>query len=89
MDSAENKALFNITEELIDPIKVAIRKFESHPSVDIKVKVKMEIKFSKVSICDIELEVKSLETKKSSILLNIPTKQLKTIVADIIVEPYI
>ena len=48
----------------------------------------MEAKFSfsEASICDIELEVKSLKTKKASTFMNIPPKQLKQ-VTDIIVEP--
>ena len=67
MDLAENMALFNANEDLIVS--------------DIKVKVTMEVKFSfsKVSICDIEVEVKSMKTKKASTFMNIPTKQLKQV----------
>ena len=42
--------------------------------------------FSNVSIGDIELEIRSLKTKKTSTFMNIPTKQLKQVI-DIIVEP--
>ena len=45
-----------------------------------------EFSFSKVGINDIEIEVKTLKTKRASTFMNIPAKQLKK-VADIIVEP--
>ena len=69
----ENKILLNDTEDLKDPVKIALKKFESHPSfIDINDKVTVE---SKVSICDIELEIRNSKTKKASTFMNIPTKQ--------------
>ena len=43
----ENKVLLNSTENLTDPVEIAIKKFEYHPSiVDIKEKVLVKTKFS-------------------------------------------
>ena len=89
LDIAENKVLLTDMADLTDPVNIALKKFESHPSIiDIKGKVTVENKFSfsKVGTGDIELEVKSLKTKKASTFMNIPSKQLKQ-VADVIVEP--
>ena len=80
LDITENKVLLNDTGDLKDPVKIALKKFESHPSIiDIKNDVTVENKFSfsKVSICDIELEIRYLKTKKASTFISIPTKQFK------------
>jgi hypothetical protein len=66
-----------------------LRKFENHPSInDIKEMVDADSKFSfsKVNIADIEVELKSLKTKKASTFLNIPAKHLKQVI-EIILEP--
>ena len=89
LDIVENNALLTFTGDLTDPVKIALKKFENHPSIiDIKDNVTIENKFSfsKVGIGDVELEVKSLKTKKATMFMNIPSKLLKQVV-DIIVEP--
>ena len=89
LDLAENNVLLNTAGCLTDPVEVVLKKFECHPSIlGIKENVKIENKFSfsKVSMSDIEFEVRSLKTKKASTFMNIPAKQLKQVV-DIIVKP--
>ena len=89
LDIAENKFLLTDTGSLTDPVKIALKKFEVHPSIiQIKeiVAVETSFSFSKVGIGDIEFEVKSLKTKKASTFMNIPAKRLKQVV-EIIVEP--
>ena len=89
LEILENNVLLNPTGDLTDPVEVALKKFETHPSIiDIKQKVNVETQFSfsKVERRDIELEIRNLETKKASTFMNISAKQLKQ-VADIIVEP--
>ena len=40
LDIVENNALLNKTDELSDPVEIALRKFESHPGIlEIKKKV--------------------------------------------------
>ena len=89
LDIPENRVLLNDTGELTSPVKVALKKFEVHPSIiDINEKVDVEEKFSfsKVNLCDIEFELKNLNTKKATTFMNIPAKVLKQ-VKDIIGEP--
>ena len=89
LDIAENKILLTDTGNLEDPVNIALKKFESHPSIiDIKEKVSVETKFSfgKVGIRDIELEVGNLKTKKASTFMNIPVRHMKQVI-EIIVEP--
>ena len=91
LDITENKVLLNDTGDLKVPVKIALKKFESHPSIiDINEKVTVENKFSfsKVRICDMLLEIRNLKPKKASTFMNIPTKQLKK-VTEIIEEPLI
>jgi hypothetical protein len=60
--------LLNDTEGLSNPVEIALKKFESHPSIiEIKEKVTIESKFvfAKVSMSDIKNELKSLKTKKA------------------------
>ena len=85
----ENNVLLNGTENLIDPLEIALKKFESHPSIiEIKEKdfVEAKFSFSKVTISDIEIEIRHLNIKKASTFLNISAKQLKQ-VEEVIVEP--
>ena len=89
LNISENKALLNATEDLTDPVKIALKKFEFHPSIlEIKDKVTVETKFyfSKIGIGDIEVELRNLKTKKASTFMNIPAKHIKQVV-DIIAEP--
>ena len=89
LDINENFCLQNDTGNLVDPVDIALKKFQNHPSVnDIKRNVSIDSKFSfsKVTITDIENELKTLKTKKASTFLNIPAKHLKQ-VTDIILQP--
>ena len=61
LDIPDNNILLNATDNLIDSVEIALKKFESHPSIiDIKGKVNGESKFSfsKVSVCDKKLKNK-------------------------------
>ena len=89
MNINENKALLNPTENLIDPVDIALKKFESHPSIlDIKEhgSVETKLSFSKVEISDIKAEIKNLDINKAGTFSNISAKQLKE-VEEIIVGP--
>ena len=89
LDLAENKALQTDTGTLTDPVKVALKKFEAHPSILVikeLVTVDSKFSFSKVSISEIAKEVKELKTNKACTFLGIPAKFLKTVL-EIIVEP--
>ena len=89
LDLTENNILQNSTGNLNDPVEIALKKFESHPSIlEIKRVVDTDSKFafSKVSSADIELELQKLKSRKASTYMNIPTKLLKQVI-DIIVEP--
>ena len=84
-----NTVFLKSTENMTDPVMIALKKFENHPSiVNIKEKVSMKSKFtfSKVGISDIELEIGNLNTKKVGTYLNIPTKIMKQ-VQHVISEP--
>ena len=84
-----NRSILNDTGNLIDPVKIALKKFESHPSIiSIKdnVSVISKFSFSKVNKFDIESEIKSLKPNKASTFLNIPAKQLKQVVR-VIADP--
>ena len=56
----ENKALLNPTGNLTDPVDIALKKFENHPSIlDIKEQVSIDTKFSfsEVETSDIKTEI--------------------------------
>ena len=56
----EHKDLITDSKHLIDPVEIAIKKFENHPSVlDINnnIKINSNFKFLEVTISDIELEL--------------------------------
>ena len=91
LNISQNRHLINDTGNLTDPVEIAMKKFEKHPSIiDIKelMEVNTEFSFSKVSTSDIKLELKNLKTNKASTFLNISAKQLKQVM-DIIVDPMI
>ena len=74
-----------------DPVKIALIKFENHPSViEIKrnVNIEQNFSFSEISKEDVEFELRHLKSKKASTFMSIPTSQLKQM-ADIIAEPLI
>ena len=77
----ENNLTF--TGNLINPVMIAMKRFENHPSIiDIKENVCVEdiFSFSKVGIGDIELEVKSLKTNQAGMFMGIPSKPLKQVI---------
>ena len=87
----ENKALLNPTENLTDPVAIAITKFENHPSIiDIKENVCIETKFSflYVESCDVITEIRNLDINKAGTFSNISARQLKQ-VEEIIVGPLV
>ena len=89
LNIAGNTAVIKSAENLTDPVMIALKKFENHPSIiDIKenVCVKSKFTFSKVGISNIELEISNLNTKKVGTYLNIPTKIMKQ-VQQVISEP--
>ena len=89
MNIKENKFLVTETAGLLDPVEVAIKKFENHPSI-IKIKeniiVDSRFSFSEVNSSDIALEIRKLKTNKAGTFMNIPVKDLKQAV-EIISEP--
>ena len=80
LEIPENKVLLNKTENLSNPVEIALKKFENHPSIlNIKENVSVEtlFMFSEVSLSDIDFELRSLKTCKASTIFNIPPKHLK------------
>ena len=62
LEITKNKLLISNTDNLNDPVEIALKKFEQHPSIiEIKEKVHVGSKFlfSKVSISEIKLELKN------------------------------
>ena len=83
--------MLNSTENLNEPVEIALKKFDNHPSIiDIKRMVDLDSKFCffKISGADIKQELQGLKTGKASTFMSIPTKHLKQVV-DIIVEPLV
>ena len=75
----ENKDLLSETGDLNDPIDIAVKKFEAHPSI-LKIKEKVAnliFSFKEVSLSDIEAELQNLNCKKATTHNNIPSKHLK------------
>ena len=70
------------TENLSDPVEIAIRKFENHPSVQAikqNISVKQDFYFSNTEVSDILKETTALNNKKNGTFGNIPTKRLKEV----------
>ena len=70
------------TERLSNPVDIAIRKFENHPSVQAirqNISVNKNFHFSKTEVCDILKETTALNNKKNGTFGNIPTKLLKEV----------
>ena len=64
----------------MDPIEIAVRKFEKHPSIlEIKknIQVKDEFVFNFVQVWNMNKELENLKTKKATPTQNIPIKTLK------------
>ena len=80
LDITENRFLLNDTHQLIDPVDIALKKFEIHPSIiEIKKQVNAaeRFSFSKVSNEDILVELGHLDIKKSGTFGNISAKILR------------
>ena len=75
----ENKFLLTDTEDLDDPVDIAIKKFQTQPSIlNIKENIESSMfSFNEVDLSDIEMELKNLNSKKASTFKNITSKQLK------------
>ena len=74
------------TENLSNPVKIAIRKFENHPSVQAikqNISVNKDFHFSNTEVSDILKETTALNNEKNGTFGNIPTKLLKE-VSDIV-----
>ena len=85
----ENLALLDDVDEIIDPVKRAIKKFGHHPSIiDIRknVSVTTKFSFSEVDVSEMILEINNLNAKKSGTFMNIPVKRLMDAV-DIVAQP--
>ena len=85
----ENKALENSTEYISDPVFIALKKFQDHPSIlEIKnnVSIESEFSFSQITVNEMMTEINNLDVKKSGTYMNIPTKCLKE-ARDVVAEP--
>ena len=70
------------TENLSNPVDIAIRKFENHPSVQAikqNISVNKDFYFSNTEVSDILKEVTTLNNEKNDDFVNIPTKLLKEV----------
>ena len=80
LDIIENKSLLTETENLEDPVEIAIKKFESHRSV-LSIKETINInelfQFSEITPQDILSEINNCDNKKVGSYKNILTKILK------------
>ena len=85
----ENQALLDNADEILDPVKRAVKKFGHHPSIlDIKRNVSIETKFSftEVGLDEMITEINNLNAKKAGTFMNIPVNILKESV-DIVAQP--
>ena len=79
LDIQENRYITNPTDGLTDPINIALKKFESHPSI-LKIKKKIStsvFSFTPVSLENVNDAIESLDPKKANTYQNIPVKNLK------------
>ena len=78
----ENSFIINKEyENISDPLKCTIVKFESHPSISVikdKITNGKNFKFEPVTLSDIELEIRILKAIKATTHKNIPPKILKS-----------
>ena len=87
MNTNGNNDVLTDVEGLTDPVDIALKKFECHPSIlDVKENVSIEttFSFSEVWYEDVMLELNNLDVTKAG--TNIPTKLLKQM-KEVIVEP--
>ena len=74
------------TENWSNPVEIAIRKFENHPSVQAikqNISVNKDFYFSNTEVSDILKETTALNNEKNGTFGNVPTKLLKE-VSDIV-----
>ena len=80
VDIIQNKSLFTETENLEDPVEIAIKKFENDLSV-LSIKETINInelfQFSEITSEEILSEINNLDNKKVVSYKNIPTKILE------------
>ena len=79
LEIVENEYLLTPTENIQNPIDIALKKFECHPSI-LKIKEKVTptpFSFSEIELSEVEKELKHLNPKKASTFNNIPSKHLK------------
>ena len=77
-----NEYYLSDTENLSNPVEIAIRKFENHPSVQAikqNIPVNKDFYFSNTEVSDILKETTALNNKKNGTFGNIPTKLLKEV----------
>ena len=89
LDININPYLLNDPGDLKNPVDIALKKFESHPSIlDIKKNVvaNSTFVFSKVTPKEMVSKIKQLNPRKSGTFMNIPATLLKE-VKDIAAEP--
>ena len=70
------------TENVIDPVEIAVRKFENHPRAEAikqNISVNQDLYFSDTKVRDILKETTALNNKKNGTIGNIPTKLLKEV----------
>ena len=70
------------TENLSNPVDIAIRKFENHPSVQAikqNISVNKDFHFSNTEVSDILKETTALNNKKNGTFGNIATKLFKKV----------
>ena len=75
----ENRYILNDTLDLTDPIDIALKKFESHPSIlIIKDKVSASpFTFNTVTLEDVQSEIRNLNTNKASTVSSIPIRNFR------------
>ena len=77
-----DESFLSDTERLSNPVDIAIRKFENHPSVQAikqNISVNKDFYFSNTEVSDILKETTALNNKKNGTFGNIPTKLLKEV----------
>ena len=70
------------TTNLSDPVEIAIKKFENHPSVQVireNINLNQEFFFKEVEVDEILKEIRNLDRNKSGSFQNIPSNRLKEV----------
>ena len=75
-----NDSVLLPTDSILDSVDKAVRKYDAHPSIckiRENVKIANKFEFSEVSICDIAIQIKQLNSKKASPVDSIPARIIK------------